>query len=465
MSNTITANPLGSTSVTKLMLKFSIPSIISMLVSALYNMVDQLFIGQTVGMLGNAATNVAFPLSTSCIALSLLFGIGGAACFNLKMGADDKKSAAYAFGNAFTMLIISGVLLSAISLIFLTPLLRLFGTPDNVMPYAEEYVRITAFGFPFLIVTVGGGHLIRADGSPTMTMVCNLVGAIVNTILDAIFVLKLDMGMAGAAYATVIGQILSTLLVVIYLLRYRKLDLQTKHFVPQFSHVRKIAAIGMASFLNQLAIMVVQVILNNMLEHYGSLSTYGDAVPLASAGIIMKVYQIIFSFVIGLGQGIQPIVSFNYGAKKHNRVWSAYRIAMIAGGILCVIAFILFEAFPKPILSLFGDGSEQYYQFGIKFFRIFLFFTWIDFLQPISTTFFTAIGKAAKGAFLSLTRQIIFFLPPLLLLPLFVGIDGILFAGQIADLLSAIVTIIMIAIEWNIMKKQQAVSMASPITA
>ncbi len=460
MSNTTTANSLESTSVTKLMLKFSIPSIISMLVSALYNMVDQLFIGQAVGMLGNAATNVAFPLSTSCIALSLLFGIGGAACFNLKMGAGDKKSASYAFGNAFTMLVISGVLLSAISLIFLTPLLRLFGAPDNVMPYAEEYVRITAFGFPFLIVTTGGGHLIRADGSPAMTMVCNLVGAIVNTILDAIFVLYMDMGMAGAAYATVIGQILSTLLVVIYLFRYRKLHLKAKHFVPQFSHIQKITAIGMASFLNQLAIMVVQIILNNMLEHYGTGSIYGDAIPLACAGIIMKVYQIIFSVVIGLGQGIQPIVSFNYGAKKYDRVWHAYRIAMIAGGIICVLSFLLFEGFPKPILSLFGDGSEQYYAFGIKFFRIFLFFTWIDFLQPISTTFFTAIGKAAKGAFLSLTRQIIFFLPPLLLLPLFFGIDGILFAGPIADLLSAIVTITMVAIEWNVMKKQQSICLA-----
>ena len=173
MSTTVASNPLGSESVTKLMLKFSIPSIISMLVGALYNIVDQLFIGQAVGMLGNAATNVAFPLSTSCIALALLFGIGGAACFNLKMGAGEKEDAAYAFGNAFSMLVISGVLLAAVSLIFLNPLLRLFGAPDNVMPYAEEYVRITAFGFPLLIITAGGGHLIRADGSPTMTMVCN----------------------------------------------------------------------------------------------------------------------------------------------------------------------------------------------------------------------------------------------------------------------------------------------------
>lgn len=192
------------------------------------------------------------------------------------------------------MLVISGVLLAAVSLIFLNPLLRLFGAPDNIMPYAEEYVRITAFGFPLLIITAGGGHLIRADGSPTMTMVCNLAGAIINTILDAIFVLGLDWGMAGAAYATVIGQVVSALIVFVYLLRYRKTDLQMKHFIPHFSHARKIAAIGMASFLNQVAIMIVQIILNNMLEHYGSLSVYGDAIPLASAGIIMKVYQIIF---------------------------------------------------------------------------------------------------------------------------------------------------------------------------
>ena len=359
MSTTAVSNPLGSESVTKLMLKFSIPSIISMLVGALYNIVDQLFIGQAVGMLGNAATNVAFPLSTSCIALALLCGIGGAACFNLKMGAGEKEDAAYAFGNAFSMLVISGVLLATVSLIFLNPLLRLFGAPDNVMPYAEEYVRITAFGFPLLIITAGGGHLIRADGSPTMTMVCNLAGAIINTILDAIFVLGLDWGMAGAAYATVIGQVVSALIVFVYLLRYRKTDLQMKHFIPHFSHARKIAAIGMASCLNQIAIMIVQIILNNMLEHYGSLSVYGDAIPLASAGIIMKVYQIIFSVVIGLGQGIQPIVSFNYGAKKYDRVWSAYRIAVITGGILCVIASPCLEMAATSIISS-ESGSSVY---------------------------------------------------------------------------------------------------------
>ena len=316
MSTTVASNPLGSESVTKLMLKFSIPSIISMLVGALYNIVDQLFIGQAVGMLGNAATNVAFPLSTSCIALALLFGIGGAACFNLKMGAGEKEDAAYAFGNAFSMLVISGVLLAAVSLIFLNPLLRLFGAPDNVMPYAEEYVRITAFGFPLLIITAGGGHLIRADGSPTMTMVCNLAGAIINTILDAIFVLGLDWGMAGAAYATVIGQVVSALIVFVYLLRYRKTDLQLKHFIPHFSHARKIAAIGMASFLNQVAIMIVQIILNNMLEHYGSLSVYGDALPLASAGIIMKVYQIFFLLSSDWGKAFNRLSASTMGQKN-----------------------------------------------------------------------------------------------------------------------------------------------------
>ena len=452
MSTTVASNPLGSESVTKLMLKFSIPSIISMLVGALYNIVDQLFIGQAVGMLGNAATNVAFPLSTSCIALALLFGIGGAACFNLKMGAGEKEDAAYAFGNAFSMLVISGVLLAAVSLIFLNPLLRLFGAPDNVMPYAEEYVRITAFGFPLLIITAGGGHLIRADGSPTMTMVCNLAGAIINTILDAIFVLGLDWGMAGAAYATVIGQVVSALIVFVYLLRYRKTDLQLKHFIPHFSHARKIAAIGMASFLNQVAIMIVQIILNNMLEHYGSLSVYGDAIPLASAGIIMKVYQIIFSVVIGLGQGIQPIVSFNYGAKKYDRVWSAYRIAVITGGILCVVAFFLFELFPKPILSLFGDGSDQYYQFGVRFFRIFLFFTFLNGLQPITANYFTSIGKAAKGIFISLTRQIIFLLPLIVVLPMFLGIEGVMYSAPVADLMAALLALVFVTRELRRMR-------------
>ena len=449
-------NPLGYASVTRLMFKFAIPSIIGMLVSALYNIVDQLFIGQGVGTNGNAATNIAFPFSTACMAIALLLGIGGASCFNLTLGRGDKKLAGFYAGNAITMLISCGVVLSAITLVFLTPLLKFFGSPDEVLPYAQEYVRVTALGFPFLILTAGGGHIVRADGSPTMTMICNLTGAVINTALDALFVLGFKWGMTGAAAATVIGQVISAVIVLVYLRHFKTVELTMKHYKPQFTTVKRIATIGMASCFNQLAIAVVQIVLNNSLKHYGALSIYGDKEPIAVAGIVMKVNMIVFSIVIGLAQGTQPIESFNYGARKYSRVKKAYILAIVTGGAISLVAFVMFQLFPREILSLFGEGSESYFEFGVKFFRIFLFFTWANCLQPITSTFFTSIGKPIKGVFLSMTRQMIFFMPFLVIMPMFLGIEGIVYTGPIADVLSAIVAITMALFDFRAMNKLAA---------
>ncbi|MBQ7775655.1 MAG: MATE family efflux transporter [Lachnospiraceae bacterium] len=446
-------NPLGTATVSKLMLKFAIPSIVAMLVGALYNIVDQLFIGHAVGTLGNAATNIAFPMSTSCLALALLFGIGGASCFNLALGRGEKEKAIYYVGNALMMLLICGVTLCVITQVFLTPMLIAFGAPDDVLPYAQEYVRITAFGFPFLLLTTGGGHLIRADGSPKMTMICNLSGAVINTILDAIFVLGFNWGMGGAALATVIGQVFSGVLVIGYMLHFKTAKLQKQHFRIQWKYIGQIMSIGMASFFNQLAIMVVQIVLNNSLKHYGALSSYGEAIPLACAGIVMKVSQVFFSIVIGIGQGTQPIESFNYGAKNYTRVREAYRMACIAGGTISLVSFLLFQCFPRQILGMFGEGTEEYFAFGEQYFRVFLFFTCVNFLQPITSTFFTSIGKAIKGVFLSLTRQILFLLPLLLIMPALMGIDGILYAGPISDAVAAVIAVGMVAFEFRSMKR------------
>lgn len=218
-------NPLGTDSIPKLMFKFSVPSIIAMIVGALYNIVDQLFIGQAVGTLGNAATNIAFPLSTSCIAVSLLFGIGAASCFNLSMGRGEKEKSPFYIGNAIIMLFSSGVILFIITQLFLTQILKACGSPNDVLPYAQTYVRITSFGFPFLILSVGGGHIIRADGSPKISMFCNILGSVINVILDAIFIFGFNMGMAGAAYATIIGQIASTVVVIIYMKNFKTVPL------------------------------------------------------------------------------------------------------------------------------------------------------------------------------------------------------------------------------------------------
>lgn len=441
--NKETNNPLGVQPVNRLLSQFAIPSIISMLVGSLYNIVDQFFIGQRVGELGNAATNIAFPLSTSCLALALLIGIGGSSAFNLAMGSGHEKRAVNIMGNAVVLLAGSGLVLSIITLLFLKPLLLFFGSPKSVLPYAMEYTKITAFGFPFLLLSTGGGHLIRADGRPRITMLCNLVGAVLNTILDALFVFGLNLGMSGAALATIIGQIVSGALAIGYLMHGKTVTIRRENLRIKWENVTRIASLGMAPCSNQVAMMVVQIIMNQSLKHYGSHSIYGENIPIACAGIITKVNMIFMSFVIGLSQGLQPIASFNYGAGKKGRVKEAYIKAISIGAVLAVIAFLMFQFFPRQIISIFGDGSELYYQFAIRYFHVFLFFTFVNFMQPITSNFFTAIGKPKVGSFLALTRQILFLLPLILLFPLFLGIDGIMYAGPVADCLAAVVCFIM----------------------
>lgn len=442
--NKETNNPLGVQPVNRLLSQFAIPSIISMLVGSLYNIVDQFFIGQRVGELGNSATNIAFPLSTSCLALALLIGIGGSSAFNLAMGSGHEKRAVNIMGNAVVLLAGSGLVLSIITLLFLKPLLLFFGSPKSVLPYAMEYTKITAFGFPFLLLSTGGGHLIRADGRPRITMLCNLVGAVLNTILDALFVFGLNLGMSGAALATIIGQIVSGALAIGYLMHGKTVTIRRENLRIKWENVTRIASLGMAPCSNQVAMMVVQIIMNQSLKHYGSHSIYGENIPIACAGIITKVNMIFMSFVIGLSQGLQPIASFNYGAGKKGRVKEAYIKAISIGAVLAVIAFLMFQFFPRQIISIFGDGSELYYQFAIRYFHVFLFFTFVNFMQPITSNFFTAIGKPKVGSFLALTRQILFLLPLILLFPLFLGIDGIMYAGPVADCLAAVVCFIMV---------------------
>lgn len=450
-------NPLGVEPVSSLMVRFAVPSIVAMLVSALYNIVDQLFIGQAVGTLGNAATNVAFPLTTSCVALSLLFGVGGASCFNLTMGRGKKDEAVYFVGNALVCLAGSGLILCVLAQVFMVPLLKLFGAPADVLPLAETYVRITAVGFPFLILTTGGCHLIRADGSPQFSMICNLVGAIVNTVLDALFIFGFHMGMAGAAYATIIGQIISALLVIRYMCHFKTVPLHLSELKPKVNYIMHIVLLGASPFINQIAMMIVQVVMNNSLSHYGALSSYGSEIPLACSGIIAKVNMVLFSMIIGISQGMQPIASYNYGAGNYERVRKVLHLALKAGFVISIISFLLFQFLPRQIISLFGSGSEDYFTFAEEYFRIYLFFTFVNCLQPIASNFFTAVGKAQKGIILSLTRQILFLLPLIILLPYIMGIDGIMYAGPCADLAAALLSIYLVVKEVNILKQKETI--------
>ena len=448
-------NPLGSEPVSTLLRRFAVPSVIAMLVSALYNMVDQLFIGHSIGVLGNAATNVAFPLSMVCTSIGLLCGIGGAANFNLCMGRKDPEHAKSYVGNAISMLAILGVILCVAVQLFLRPMMLLFGATPDVIDYACTYTRITSIGFPFLIITIGGSNLIRADGSPKFSMLCNLIGAIVNTILDPLFIFVFHMGMAGAALATITGQILSFALVVFYLRGFKTLPLSLSDLKPNMACWARIAALGATPAFNQVAMMVVQIVMNNTLTYYGSNSVYGSDIPLACAGIISKVNMLFFSFVIGISQGLQPIVSFNFGAQKYDRVKDAYKKAVFAATAISIVAFLCFQLFPRQIIGIFGSGSEEYLHFAERYFRIFLFFTFLNGIQPVSSNFFTSIGAPKKGIFLSLTRQIIFLLPLLLIFPYLFGIDGVMYTAPIADLAAASVSIVMVVLEFKIMAELQ----------
>ena len=434
-------NPLATERTGKLIAKFAIPAIISMLVSSLYNIVDQIFIGQGVGMLGNAATNIAFPISIICTATALLLGIGSASNYNLSAGAGDPKKAACIAGTGLAMLGICGVMIAVVVLIFLNPLLHLFGVTPEILPYAQDYTGITAWGIPFLILTTGGNHLIRADRSPTYSMVCMLTGAIINTILDPLFIFGMHWGIQGAAWATVIGQVVSGIMVIVYFIHFRKMELTVSMLRPRMEYLRAIVALGMASCVNQIAMAAVQITMNNTLRHYGAESVYGSDIPLACVGVISKVNMVFMAICIGIAQGCQPIWGFNYGAQKYDRVRETYKKAFQVSIVVGIAFFVCFQFFPRQIVSIFGSGSEEYFHFAERYFRIFMMMTFVNGIQPMCSSFFTSIGKARLGIIVSLTRQVLFLLPLIVLFPIFMGIDGVMYAGPIADGAAAMVAI------------------------
>lgn len=448
-------NPLASEKIGRLIARFAIPAIISMLVSSLYNIVDQIFIGQGVGMLGNAATNIAFPISIICTATALLLGIGSASNYNLESGAGRPEKAARIAGAGLTMLTACGLLIGVTVLLFLDPLLHLFGVTPDILPYARDYTGITAFGIPFLILTTGGNHIIRADRSPAYSMVCMLTGALVNTVLDPLFIFYFHWGIKGAAAATIIGQIMSGLMVIYYFAKRRNMDLEPSMFRPRAEYVKAVASLGMASCINQIAMAAVQITMNNTLRHYGAQSIYGADIPLACAGIISKVNMVFLAICIGISQGCQPIWGFNYGAGNYGRVREAYRKAFSICLTVGILSFLCFQIFPRQIVGIFGSGSGEYYHFAERYFKVFMFMAFINGIQPMSSGFFTSIGKAKLGVVMSLTRQVVFLLPLILIFPAFLGIDGVMYAGPIADGAAAFAAVGLALYQIKDMKKKE----------
>ncbi len=446
-------NPLGYEKVEKLLVRFAVPSVIAGIVGALYNIVDQIFIGHGVGVLGNAATNVSFPLVTICISLALLFGIGGASGFSLALGQENTKKAARVAAGSAVWMWVFGFLLMLLVLLFLEPMLLLFGADAEVLPYAASYTGVLAYGLPFFLFSSGFTHLIRADGNPKYSMVCVLSGAVLNTILDPIFIFGMHMGMAGAALATVIAQGVSALLCLFYLFHFRTVSLEKTDFFPNIKTVSYTVSLGIASCINQIAMTVTQIVMNNLLTHYGAASIYGSAIPLAAVGVISKVNFIFLSVIIGIAQGNQPIVGFNYGAKNYSRVRKTYKNALLAATVVAFLGFACFQLFPRSIISLFGSGSEAYYQFATHYLRIFMLCFFLIGIQPITSNFLTSIGKANKGVLLALSRQILFLLPLVFLFSILFGIDGILYAGPLADIASAVLALSFVRFEFSRMKQ------------
>ena len=367
----------GTESIPKLLVSLAVPAIIANLVNALYNIVDQIFIGQKIGFLGNAATNVAFPLTTICLAIGLMTGVGAATNFNLELGRKRPKRAKSVAGTAVTMLLLGGIILCILINIFLKPMLTAFGATNQIFDYAIEYTRITSLGIPFLLFSIGANPLVRADGNAFYSMLAIVVGSLVNTILDPLFMFGFDMGMDGAAWATVIGQFVSAVMLALYFFRFKSVKFELRDFKIRIREIGILFALGTSPFIFQCSALVIQIVTNNLLKIYGAKSIYGSEIPIAVAGIVMKINVIFIAIVLGLTQGAQPIAGFNYGAKKFKRVREILNLTLKVAFVISLVAFAIFQFFPVQIISIFGSGSELYFKYGTKYMRIFLFFIFL----------------------------------------------------------------------------------------
>lgn len=446
-------NILGTEKIGKLLMKFSIPCIISLLVSALYNIVDQIFIGQGVGFLGNAATNIVFPLTVIATAFALWVGDGAAANLSLALGKKDEKSASKGIGNAVGIIIILSILFLIIGFVFQDGLLKLFGVTESSYEYAKGYMFYIVLGLPFYMITTSFNSMIRADGSPRYAMASMVVGAIINIILDPIAIFVLKWGVEGAAIATIIGQTVSGIVSLCYLRKFKSIKLTKESMKFSLQTIKNVISLGISSFITQISITLVIIVSNQLLVKYGAESEYGSEIPLSALGIVMKVNQIINSIILGIAVGAQPILGYNYGAKKYDRVIQTLVRAVEIGFCITIIGTLVLQLCPQVIINLFGQENELYNTYAQKCFRIFLMLIILNSFQIISGIFMQAIGKSIKSAAISLSRQILFLLPAMIIWSAVGGVEGILYAGPTADGLAFIMAGILMTLEIRKIKK------------
>ena len=436
-------NPLGHERVGKLLARYAIPSIISLIINSLYNMVDQIFIGQGVGFLGNGATNIIAPISTIAIAVSTLFGDGVAAYFSLHLGKGEPEKAAKGVGNSLVSSAAISITFAVLAFVFLRPLCILFGATENILPYAIGYGRIIVIGFPFVIVGTVINSVIRTDGSPKYAMFAMMIGAIINTVLDPVFIFVFQWGVEGAALATIFSQFLGFLCNSAYLFHFKSISLKKISFVLEPRMIGRIASLGFASCFNNLTSTVVAMVSNNLLAKYGALTEFGPDIPITTFGLCMKVSMIAFSVGIGVASGSQPILGFNYGAEKYKRVKQTFLLSAGICTLITIVAWIIFQCFPLQLIRIFGTESELYEKFAVRCFHIYLLLTFLNGLQMCTGVLFQAIGQPVKAAVASLSKQLLFYVPAMLIVSRISGLTGVLWAGPIADTLAFVLCLIL----------------------
>jgi len=440
----------------KLMKKYSVPCIISLLVGALYNIVDQIFIANAsyLGSFGNAANTVVFPLTVIALALAVMTGDGCCAFVSINLGKNEKEKASRSMGNSVLLTIIISAALTAVYLIFSDAIITMFGGTVNEETFAlsKEYFFWISLGIPFYMFGQAMNPVIRADGSPRFAMVSTLAGAVINIILDPVFIFVFKWGMAGAAAATVIGQIATAVLAVYYLCHTKTVKMTKRDFVLSGSIIQKSLSLGICSFLSQISLVAAMAAINNMIRKYGAVdSIFGleqyAQIPMAVVGIVMKFFQIVISIVVGMAAGCIPIVGYNMGAGKNDRVKNLFTRLLISEAWVGAAALIIVECFPKLLISIFGAANESVYytDFAVKAFRIYLCMIVFACVNKATFIFLQAMGKAVSSTALSLVRELVFGVGFALLLPAFFGLDGVLYSMPVSDILTAVLSAVIIA--------------------
>ena len=432
---------LGTEKVGTLLRKFAIPCVCSLIISCLYNIVDQIFVGNGVGYLGNAATGVIFPITVVGWGLSLLFGDGAANVLSLNLGSGDKENIHKNVGNALLFCFISGCVLIAIAYLWGDNLLRLLGATDANIEYARTYGNIIFAMIPLAITQNAMAAIIRADGSPTYSLVAMIIGCGLNVIGDPLAIFAFGWGMAGAAIATIFGQFVSFIFCLLYFVNKSKnFKLSLSSFKPNFGFVKHVASLGGGSFFTQLTIVIITIVNNLMLVKWGAESVYGADIPLSAFVCISKYYQILLNIAIGLAAGAQPIIGYNYGAGKYDRVRKTFKLVLLWTGAICLFCTILFEVIPEPFIRIFGSESDLYMQFAIKCLRVYLMLIVFTCLQKACAFFMQSIAHAKAAVLLSIIRDALL-VAGALLIPLWLGVDGVFWAAPVADLIAMAITV------------------------